>query len=49
MLDDAVAVGGVGELEAEDLGILLGLLQTVSGVSCTQALASTTASMKSRV
>lgn len=31
-LDDLGAVGGVGEFEAENLGVVLGLLQTLSGV-----------------
>jgi hypothetical protein len=30
MLDDAVAVGGVGELESQDLRVSLGLLKTVA-------------------
>ena len=30
-LDDLGAVGGVGELEAEDLGVVLGLLQAIAG------------------
>lgn len=30
-LNDAFAVGGVGELEAENLGVLFGLLQSVAG------------------
>lgn len=29
--DDFLAVGGVGELEAEDFGVVLGLLQTIGG------------------
>ena len=29
-LDDAVAVGGIGELEAQDLGVVLGLLQPLA-------------------
>ncbi len=31
VLDDPVAVGGVGEFESEDLGVLLGLLEAVAG------------------
>ena len=31
MLDDAVAVGGIGELQTENLGIFLCLLQSVAG------------------
>ena len=47
-LDDAVAVGGVGELQAEDGRVVLRLLQPVAGVLYA-ALASTTAIGKSRV
>jgi hypothetical protein len=32
MLDDPVAVCGIGELQVEDQGIVLGLLQAVPGV-----------------
>ena len=32
MLDDTVPVGRIGELEAEDLRVLLGLLQPVAGL-----------------
>ena len=42
-----VAVGGVGELEAQDLGVFLGLLQPVARACGRQALASTTAMGKS--
>ena len=44
VLDDAVAVGGVGELQAEDLGVLLRLAETVGrflviGFASTMAIA----------
>ena len=32
MFDDAMAVGGVGELQAQNLGILLGLLEAGTGL-----------------
>jgi hypothetical protein len=32
VLDDPVAVGGVSELESEDLGVFLGLLEAVAGL-----------------
>ncbi len=31
-LDDALAVGGVGELQVEDFGVFLGLLQALAGL-----------------
>jgi len=31
-LHDAVAVGAVGELEIEDLGVVFGLLEAVGGI-----------------
>jgi hypothetical protein len=43
-LDDALTVGGVGELEAQDLGVVLGLLKALargldSGLASTTAMA----------
>jgi hypothetical protein len=32
MFNDAAAVGGVGELEAENLGIVFGLLEAVARI-----------------